>query len=191
MLDVKLSQGFRAETFMSIIRWILLNKLKEAGNVVLHTYGYITKSKRIELGLPKSNINDAFVIAGGNNQERNTVDYLIKQVRKCNRKLFQGDRSHIKNTAERFIKGFQRFDKVIWKGIECFIFGRRSSGYFHLRKLDGSRIHASAKAKELTFLERARTFLIERRIGSSPPLRKESVPHKIKKKEVMSPSSAS
>ena len=73
----------------------------------------------------------------------------------------KGIRSHIRNTAERFIKGFQRFDKVKWKGIECFIFGRRKSGYFDLRKLDGTKIHSSAKAGELKLLERFKTFLIE------------------------------
>jgi hypothetical protein len=74
---------------------------------------------------------------------------MIKQVRKCDRKLFKGIRSHIKNTAPRFIKGFQRFDKVCWNGAECFIVGRRSTGYFFdLRHLDGTKIHASAKAKD-------------------------------------------
>lgn len=66
-------------------------------------------------------------------------------------------------TAERYIKGFQRYDKVLWRGIECFIFGRRKTGYFDLRKLDGTKVHASAKAEELKLLEKARTFLVERR----------------------------
>jgi hypothetical protein len=114
-------------------------------------------------GLPKGHINDAFVIAGGNKQERVATGYLIQQVRKCNRKLFKGNRSHIKNTAARFIHGFQRFDKVLWNGRECFIFGRRTSGYFDLRKLDGASICASAKIAELTLLERAKTLLIERK----------------------------
>ncbi len=126
-----------------------------------HSYGYITKQNRIALGLPKSHTNDGFLIAGGNGQKRTTVEYLIKQVRNCNRKLFKGDRSHIKNTAERFIHGFQRYDKVLWNGIECFIFGRRTSGYFDLRKLDGTKVHASAKAEHLKLLERANTFLME------------------------------
>jgi hypothetical protein len=77
-----------------------------------HTYGYITKSNRIALNLEKSHSTDAFVIAGGTMQERSSVSFLIKQVRKCNRKLFKGDRSQIKNTAARIIHGFQRFDKL-------------------------------------------------------------------------------
>lgn len=173
-LDFKPSRGFKAETFMSTVRWKLVNVLKETGNTVSHTYGHLTKQRRISLGLPKSHINDAFIIAGGNYQQRSKVYYFIQQVRKCNRKLFKGARSHIRNTAERYIKGFQRYDKVSWRGIECFIFGRRKTGYFELRKLDGTKIHASAKVSELKLLERARTFLIERRKrwllkGSPPP----------------------
>ncbi len=159
-LDIKLPTGFKPETFMSIVRWKMVNILRDAGNIVNHTYGYITKFERIASGLDKSHNTDAFVIAGGTMQERSSVSHLIQQVRKCNRKLFKGDRSHIKNTAARFIHGFQRFDKVLWNNIECFVFGRRKTGYFELRKLDGTKIHASAKAKELTLLETANTFLI-------------------------------
>ncbi|MBF0201070.1 MAG: hypothetical protein HQK66_07115 [Desulfamplus sp.] len=109
----------------------------------------------------RSHINDAFVIAGGTTQTR-TTPYLQKQVRKQNRKLFKGIRSHLKNTARRLIKGFQRYDKVLYQGAECFVFGRRSTGYFDLRKLDGTKIHASAKAKELKLLESAKTLLFEK-----------------------------
>lgn len=162
-LKVKPSNGFKAETFMSMVRWRLVNQLREAGSEVSHTFGYITKSQRAELGLTKSHTNDAFVIAGGKGQKRVFAEYLAKQVRKCNRKLFKGDRSHIRNTAKRFIHGFQSFDKVLWKGVECFVFGRRSTGYFDLRKLDGAKIHPSVKHKELSLLESAYTLLIERR----------------------------
>ncbi|MBF0205452.1 MAG: hypothetical protein HQK53_01050, partial [Oligoflexia bacterium] len=43
-----------------------------------------------------------------------------------------------------------------------FIYGRRSSGYFDLRKLDGRKIHSSAKVKLLKIKESFRTLLIER-----------------------------
>jgi hypothetical protein len=94
-------------------------------------------------------------------QERSSVNYSIQQVRKCNRKLFKGNRSHIKNTTPRFIHGFQRYDKVLWNNIEFFVFGRRKTGYFDLRIFDGTKVLASAKAKELKLLETANTFLIE------------------------------
>jgi len=159
-LNVKIPTGFKPETFMSIVRWKLVNMLRDAGNIVNHTYGYITKTNRITLDLDKSHNTDAFVIAGGTMQERSSINFLIKQIRKCNRKLFKGDRSHIKNTAARIIHGFQRFDKVLWNNIECFVFGRRKTGYFELRTLDRTKVHASAKAKELTLLETSKTLLI-------------------------------
>lgn len=162
-LKLKPSKGFKAETFMSMVRWRLVNTLRDMCNAVSHTYGYITKSRRIELKLSKSHINDAFVIAGGNNQIRLPIQHIIQQVRKCNRKLFKGDRSHIRNTAERIIHGFQRFDKVLWRGIECFVFGRRTTGYFDLRKADGTKIHSSVSHKQISLLERAKTLLIQRR----------------------------
>jgi hypothetical protein len=174
-LQVRPSRGFKAETFMSTVRWMLVNKLMEFGNSVSYTYGYITKTKRIELGLPKSHVNDAFVIANGNGQKRLSTQYFVKQVRKCNRKLFKGDRSHIRNTAERLIHGFQRFDKVLWKGIECFIFGRRTTGYFDLRKADGTMVNPSVKYKHISLLERAKTLLIERMAGFSSPCLKAGV----------------
>lgn len=160
-LKVKKLKGFRAETFMSTVRWKLVAKLKNLGYNVTCTYGYITKTNRIELGLEKSHTNDAFVIAGGTTEQRCTKTFLVKQVRKQNRKLFKGARSHIRNTAPRFVANFQRFDKVTFKGAQCFIFGRRSSGYFDLRRLDGQVIHKSAKAEKLTLIQSFNTLLWE------------------------------
>ena len=168
-LKVKASSGFEAETFMSMIRWRLIDRLRERGESVKHTYGYITKSQRIALGLPKSHISDAFVIAGGNGQKRSADYLLVKQVRKCNRKLFKGVRSHIKNTAPRYVLGFQRFSKVLWQRQECFVFGRRTSGYFDLRELNGAKVYSSVPAQKCQLLESARTFLVERRGAVSSP----------------------
>ena len=152
-------KGFKAETFMSIVRWKIVEKLREKFKNVEITYGYITKSKRIELGISKTHNNDAFVIAGGTTQKR-SQSYLIKQVRKQNRKLYKGIRSNIRNTADRFVKGFQRYDKVLYKGIECFVFARRNTGYFDVRKLNGEKIHSSIKYSKLKLLEKFRTMLI-------------------------------
>jgi len=61
-------KGFKAETFMSMVRWKLIELLSEYN--VTHTYGYETKVKRLALGLDKTHANDAFVIAGGTTQAR-------------------------------------------------------------------------------------------------------------------------
>ena len=50
------------------------------------TYGYITKSKRIEQKLGKSHHNDAFVIANGSVQTR-CKSYSVTQRRRNNRSL--------------------------------------------------------------------------------------------------------
>jgi 5-methylcytosine-specific restriction endonuclease McrA len=154
--------GFKAETFMTAVRWRIIHLLKEKyGENIIFTYGYKTKQKRIESKITKSHINDAFVIADGSTEKR-SPPYFIKQVRRSNRKLFKGDRSHLPNLAPRFIKGFQRYDKVLFKKKECFIFGRRTSGYFDLRSLNGEKVHASAKIKDLILKESFKSLLIER-----------------------------
>jgi len=168
-LKARPSNGFKAETFMSMVRWRFINQLADRGESVRHTYGYITKRQRIAQTLPKSHISDAFVIAGGSEHLRTSDLLLLQQVRRCNRKLFKGARSHIKNTATRYVLGFQRYDKVLWQGQECFVFGRRTRGYFDLRKLDGTKVHGDAPARQCRLLESARTFLLERRSAVSPP----------------------
>ena len=159
-LSVKKNNGFKAETLMSIIRWKLVNKLRELGNIVNITYGYITKSARIALGLDKSHTNDAFVIAGGDKQTKTSGSYFIKFVRKCNRSLFKanllkGGKRKVNTIKQAF--GFHRFDKVLYGKIECFIHGLRSSGYFDIRHLTGEKINASVKHTNLRLVETFKT----------------------------------
>jgi len=73
--------SLKPATFMSMVRWKLLNKLG-----CKHTYGYITKSKRIANGIEKSHANDAFVIAEGTKQKR-VKTFEAMQVRRNNRSL--------------------------------------------------------------------------------------------------------
>ena len=58
-------KSFRAETFMTTVRWRLVDAVGAEA-----TYGHLTKSKRIALKLEKSHHNDAFMIAGGTDQVR-------------------------------------------------------------------------------------------------------------------------
>ena len=73
--------NFKPETFMSMVRWRLVNALN-----CEHTYGHTTKSKRLSFDLEKSHINDAFVIAGGVMQKRSNA-FEINQYRRNNRSL--------------------------------------------------------------------------------------------------------
>jgi hypothetical protein len=72
-------KSFKDSTFMSIVRWQLVNILQ-----CQHTYGYQTKSKRIALQLEKTHYNDAFVIANGTTQER-VEPIIYTQIRRNNR----------------------------------------------------------------------------------------------------------
>ncbi|NSW83919.1 MAG: HNH endonuclease [Syntrophothermus sp.] len=74
-------QPFKEATFMSIVRWKLVNTLG-----CKYTYGYVTKAKRKALMLEKTHYNDAFIIAGGSNQKRVEPIYF-EQVRRNNRSL--------------------------------------------------------------------------------------------------------
>ena len=159
-LPVKKNNGFKAESVMSIIRWKLATKLKDLGNIVNITYGYITKSARIALRLEKSHSNDAFCIAGGTTQSKLNRSYFIKFVRKCNRSLFKanllkGGRRKVNTIKQAF--GFHKFDKVLYGKIECFIYGLRSSGYFDIRHLTGEKINASVKHTNLRLVETFKT----------------------------------
>ena len=127
------------------------------------TYGYITKSARIALKLEKSHANDAFVIAGGVSQERTGNNYFIKFVRKCNRSLFKanllkGGKRKVNTIKQAF--GFRRWDKVLYDGIECFVYGLRSSGYFDIRTLTGEKIGASVRYNKLRLIEHFKTWRI-------------------------------
>lgn len=131
------------------------------------TYGYLTKHARINAGLEKDHRVDARCISGNQGAIPEGGWYFFKQMRGQNRQLHKlnprkgGQRK--RNKAPRYLFGFQLFDKVLFDGQECFIFGRRSSGYFDLRTLDGAKVHASANCKKLRLLERASTLLCERR----------------------------
>lgn len=80
-------RGFKDATFMSMIRWYLVNQLKEKYSNISFTYGYITKNHRIKNNIEKSHHNDAFCIAKGINQIRNNEIWSITQVRRNNRSL--------------------------------------------------------------------------------------------------------
>ena len=79
------------------------------------------------------------------------------------------------NKAPRFVYGFELFDEVEYQGEPCFIFGRRNSGYFDIRKLDGTKVHASTSYKKLKLLSKTTSILCERRQAASSPQLKQWV----------------
>ena len=76
-IKFKRQESYRDSAFMGIMRWTLYNQLKERYPNVEVTYGYITKSKRIEKGLEKEHYNDAYCIA--DNLEAKPLETYIYQ----------------------------------------------------------------------------------------------------------------
>ena len=161
--------SFRAETFMGIMRWTVLNRLRERHPElpVTNTYGYLTKHKRIVAGLPKTHCADAFCIAGVLDAKRRGEYLFQKQTRRHNRQIHKltilkgGVRK--RHQAPYLVHGFRLFDKVLCKGEVGFIFGRRSSGAFDVRRLNGTKISAGISYKKLSLLEKRKMFLTELR----------------------------
>lgn len=135
------------------------------------TFGYITKNRRIEHHIAKTHCADAFCIAGNLEAKRLPYSFLQVQVRRHNRqihkqKILKGGRRKL-NQSAYLVRGFRLFDKVRYAGQECFIFGRRSSGYFDLRKLDGTVVHRSASWKKLQLLCIRKSLLIEKEVNGA------------------------
>ncbi len=163
---IKRGMSFRDATFMGIMRWAFYNKLKEMYPNVSLTYGYITKNTRIENGLPKDHYIDARCISGNPLARTSGEVYYQKKVRCHNRQIHKntilngGIRK--RNQAEYEIKGYRLFDTVKYKGNIYTIFGRRNSGFFDIRTLDGTKVNkGSVSCKKLRLIQPNSNYLIE------------------------------
>ncbi len=168
--NIQRGGSFRDAAFMGIMRWAFYGRLREMyPEMVSMTFGYITKNTRIRHGLEKTHTVDARCISGHPDARPLGYWYVQKKVRCHNRQLHKTntlkDGIRKSNQAPKEVFGFRLFDRVLYGKQECFVFGRRSSGYFDLRTLDGTRVHPSAFYKKLTLLERASTTLTERRLA--------------------------
>ena len=160
--------SFKDAAFMGIMRWSFYGELKKKYPDVSMTYGYITKNTRINHHLPKHHYTDARCIAGNPDAAPSGYYFYQKKIRCHNRQIHKANflkgGKKKRNQAPYLVKGFRLFDKVKYGKEICFIFGRRSSGYFDLRKLDGEIIHRSASYKKIQLLEKKKSFLTERRM---------------------------
>jgi hypothetical protein len=166
------SKGFRDASQMGIVRWRIYEQAKASFPDVHLTYGYITKHTRITNELGKSHLIDARCMSGNPLASSDGTWHLVMLVRRNNRQLHKatirkgGKRQ--RNTAPKYVHGFRLFDCVCYQGKICFVFGRRSSGYFDLRLLDGTRVHASVSCKKLYVVQKASALLVERRAAFPP-----------------------
>ena len=168
--SIKRGASFKDATFMGIMRWAFYNNLKEtyiAKNIdVSLTYGYLTKNTRITNDLPKEHYVDARCISGNPLANPLGFYYYQKKVRCHNRQIhktniLKGGKKKL-NQAPYLVKGFRIFDKVKYQGKEYFIFGRRKTGYFDIRDLQGNKVNkGSINYKKLKFIESSKKYLQE------------------------------
>jgi len=154
---------------MGIMRWTFYNRLKEKYKHlnVSNTYGYITKNTRIKNDLQKCHAIDALCIAGHPMAQSLDSIYIQKKTRCHNRQIhkanfLKGGRKK-KSQADYIVKGFRLFDKVSYQGQDCFITGRRATGYFVLKDIVGASIHKSASWKKLKLLETRQPYIIQKK----------------------------
>ena len=169
-------QSFKHTSHMNIMRKRLVELLKNEFDNVFETFGYLTKYNREKLGMNKSHCNDAFVISHNFNAEQSHVEFLYRKVRRHNRQIHKSKPGkggiRKRNQSPYIVNGFRRFDKVMYNGIECFITGKRSSGYFQLKKFDGTVISQGVSSKRLKLLEPIKGWLVDWR-ATIPPRPKE------------------
>lgn len=166
---IKRGIKFKDATFMGIMRWSLYDNLKALYPDVSMTFGYITKNIRIKNNLPKDHYIDARCISGNPLAKPLGYYFYQKKVRCHNRQIhkfnFGKNGNRKRNQAEYLVRGFRLFDKVLFQGKEYFIFGRRKTGYFDIRTLDGQKVNnGSISYKKLKLIETANHYLTQRRV---------------------------
>ena len=176
-LKIKRGTSLRDAAVMNIMRWVVYEKTKQEFENVHLTYGYITKNTRIQNGIVKTHAADARCISGNPTASPLPFYYLQRQIRRHNRQIHKAKilKSGKKkaNQSPYMVNGFRLFDKVNYNGIECFVYARRASGSFDIRKIDGTKVHAGISFKKLKLLEVRKNFLITKEgIGAIPPMHK-------------------
>ena len=175
-LTQKRGASLRDATFMGVMRWAVYNRLKETYANVSMTYGYITKNTRITCGLEKEHYVDARCI-GGNAMAKPLGYYFFQRKVRCqNRQIhktnfLKGGRKKL-NQAPYLVKGYRLFDLVEYAKELYYVYGRRATGYFDIRKLDGTKVNkGSINCKYLRLLATRKSILTEMRPqGAIPPL---------------------
>ena len=167
-LKKKNAATLRDAAAMNVIKDRILDGLKKMypDKEVKVTFGYITRFNRKKYNIQKSHANDAFVIS--KNFGAKPLDYYFKgiQIRRHNRKIHK-DKIYKggvlkKNQAEHFVFGFGLMDRVKFKGIECFVHGRRTEGYFDLRDIDNNKVHASAHVRNIKLIRHERSIIYKK-----------------------------
>lgn len=165
----------KKEIFPSDVRWFgntrlhLRRSIQEAfpDVEIVEYYGYQTKAIRESMELSKSFLNDAFVLTGNRDASRFDGSYYYVPLRRHDRSLHAA--KTLKGGIRRSRKaayiqnGFCLWEKVLYNNRECFVAGRRKSGYFLLKTLSGEVVHTAVHYSNLKHLELPHGCCVEKR----------------------------
>ena len=152
--------GYKAPTFMGVMRRKLVERLKAGyGDMVHTTFGYITRIGRKAAGLTKDHNTDARAISGNAEAKPDDAVWRIAKHRCHNRRLHRevpakhGRRQAAQ--AARRIFGFGLHDQVAVTANDTtgYIAGLRTSGIFVIRDAKGILV-TECTYRRLRLLER-------------------------------------
>ena len=153
--------GYKAPTFMGVMRIKLVERLKARyGDMVHTTFGYITRIGRTAAGLPKDHNTDARAISGNVEARSDDIVWRIAKHRCHNRRLHRevpakhGRRQAAQ--AARRVFGFGLHDRVAVtiNDKTGYIAGLRTRGIFVIRDANGVTV-TECTYRRLRLLERA------------------------------------
>ncbi|KKN42819.1 hypothetical protein LCGC14_0709510 [marine sediment metagenome] len=137
---------------------IVQARLKQSGWSFIETFGYLTKMKRRQLGLPKTHANDAVAVCcAGVDQIEAPASVLYKRhVAAGDYRQTRGKRSETKLPTGKLF-GLRKFDLIETAAGTGFVKGKRASGYFELMHITGATVGRNVNVKKLTTRLKART----------------------------------
>ncbi len=153
--------GYKAPTFMGVMRIKLVERLKsQYGDMVHTTFGYITRIGRTAAGLPKDHNTDARAISGNAEAKLDDAVWRITKHRCHNRRLHRevpakhGRRQAAQ--AARRVFGFGLHDRVAVtiNDTTGYIAGLRIRGIFVIKDANGVTV-TECTYRRLRLLERA------------------------------------
>ncbi|MBC8234958.1 HNH endonuclease [bacterium] len=187
----KLKKGFQYSALTQSYKNYLLSELRSAGSrskpsltavavsnfpknfEIEVTFGATTKYHRNQLGLPKSQIFDALVIASeGKSFEMPEWYILERQIKKRYPHDYisppKKGQPIVKRKRQQEMLGFRLWDKVRCNhpklgDVVGYVQGRRNSGSFAIASLDGDLLIGGITYKKLTLLKKAESNYIRER----------------------------
>ena len=150
----------RAATHMGIIQ----SQLRKSDWNFTETFGYVTKARRQQLGLPKTHCNDAVAICCPEGPLVNTLGSVLykRHVAAGDYRQTTGKRSENRIPTGKLF-GLRKFDSVKTPKGVGFIKGKRSTGFFTLCDIANTTIVSSANVKKYCTRLAARTTTLIKR----------------------------